>query len=127
MTVKVRQLTAAQPAAQLPDILLQGLSAHLAANPGRFSAQHAALCGAFPHLNSGVDSSNSSGQGSSEATSHRRQPLVEDTVSMADKTKARSLVALMEELGYEATSNPSAVRAVLSQVTFMIIEPESQL
>ena len=26
----------------------------------------------------------------------------------------------MEELGYEATSSPSAVRAVLSQVTYMI-------
>ena len=117
----VRQLTTVQPAAQLPDLLLQGLSAHLAAHPDKFSAQHAALCRVFPSLNSNPVSSSSRAGGSPEARDLGEQPPVLDT--MAEKANGRSLVTLMEELGFEATVALSTVCAVLSQVTLRESSP----
>lgn len=111
---KVRELTAAQPGAQLPEVLLHALLAHLAASPAKFANEHAALRAADPRLKPGAGPEDGS---QPDSTSDQRQPSVEEIIAMADTAKPRSLASLMEELGYQVTSSVSAVQGLLTKVS----------
>lgn len=114
---KVRELTEAQAAAQVPEVLLQALLAHLAASPAKFSSQYAALRAADPRLKP-RDAGPEGGHqpDSTSAVPHGRQPSIEDSTAMADSAKPRGLASLMEELGCEVTSSVSAVQGLMAKV-----------
>ena len=114
--VKVRELTAAQSASQLPELLLHALLAHLAASPAKFAPEYAALCAADPRLTSAARPVDGAPSGSAAAALHQRQTYPGEGAVMADPSKDRSLASLMEELGYEATSSASAVQSLLTKV-----------